>query len=243
MATQNKFLRRCHNMELVASSWASRTTPFNITSTIDEAIEEADGMTLSPNQVQQIYNLGRGGEVQPQHTTGSFTTQATSPKKAGSVSPADLVSSKLSEAYAAASGAAAAAASPIASAAGSLYAGLTSLPNLGSNSSTSSGGPEVSKRNTVPITAAVMLSSKALKAVTNKEEAPRTTISSSESMSLATTSGSSAGCPSEWFVCDDPARRLRIFVIQGSDTLDHWKLNLTFDPVVFEDPKFHVTVR
>ncbi|KXZ44292.1 hypothetical protein GPECTOR_70g523 [Gonium pectorale] len=49
-------------------------------------------------------------------------------------------------------------------------------------------------------------------------------------------------CPSEWFVVDDPASATRVFVIQGSDTLDHWRLNLTFDPVVFEDPVLGVKV-
>ncbi|GAX75416.1 hypothetical protein CEUSTIGMA_g2860.t1 [Chlamydomonas eustigma] len=246
----NNFLQQCHNMGLVASSWASRATPYNVTSTADEAIEEADGMALSPDQVQQIYNMGRvGREEQPLQPTTSSSSLVAS-KKAGSVSPADLVSSKLSEAYAAASGAAAAAASPIASAAGSFYAGLTSLPlpSLGGSSSSSSGssnssvGQEVSKRSTIPVATALILSSKVLKASTSKEEASRTAATSSESTSLATTSVSSASCPSEWFVCDDPVRNLRIFVIQGSDTLDHWKLNLTFDPVLFEDPDFNVTV-
>ena len=51
-----------------------------------------------------------------------------------------------------------------------------------------------------------------------------------------------AACPSEWFVCDDTALGTRVFVIQGSDTLDHWKLNITFDPVVFEDPALGVKV-
>ncbi len=36
--------------------------------------------------------------------------------------------------------------------------------------------------------------------------------------------------------------RTRYFIIQGSDTLDHWKVNLTFDPVVFEDPSLGVKV-
>ncbi|KAL6749859.1 hypothetical protein V8C86DRAFT_3015692 [Haematococcus lacustris] len=55
------------------------------------------------------------------------------------------------------------------------------------------------------------------------------------------TTGSPA-CPSEWLVCDDPASAVRYFVIQGSDTFDHWKLNLTFDPVIFEDPGLGVKV-
>ncbi len=59
----------------------------------------------------------------------------------------------------------------------------------------------------------------------------------------ATSTASPYLCPSEWFVVDDPATDTRYFVIQGSDTLDHWKLNLTFDPVVFEDPALGVKVR
>ena len=48
--------------------------------------------------------------------------------------------------------------------------------------------------------------------------------------------------PTEWYVADDPMSRTRYFIIQGSDTLDHWKVNLTFDPVVFEDPSLGVKV-
>ena len=48
--------------------------------------------------------------------------------------------------------------------------------------------------------------------------------------------------PTEWFVADDPMSRTRYFIIQGSDTLDHWKVNLTFDPVVFEEPSLGVKV-
>lgn len=38
-------------------------------------------------------------------------------------------------------------------------------------------------------------------------------------------------CPSEWFICDHTASGTRIVVIQGTNSLDHWKLNLQFDPV------------
>ncbi|KAK9818157.1 hypothetical protein WJX72_007963 [[Myrmecia] bisecta] len=48
--------------------------------------------------------------------------------------------------------------------------------------------------------------------------------------------------PTEWYVCDDPLTHTRYFVIQGSDNFDHWKVNLTFDPVVFEDAKLGVKV-
>ncbi|KAG2498160.1 hypothetical protein HYH03_003917 [Edaphochlamys debaryana] len=60
--------------------------------------------------------------------------------------------------------------------------------------------------------------------------------------SLSFSASPSFACPSEWFVVDEAATHTRIFVIQGSDTLDHWRLNLTFDPVVFEEPSLGVKV-
>lgn len=46
--------------------------------------------------------------------------------------------------------------------------------------------------------------------------------------------------PTEWFVADDDVNHVRYIVIQGSDNIDHWRLNLTFDPVIFEDPALGV---
>jgi hypothetical protein len=45
--------------------------------------------------------------------------------------------------------------------------------------------------------------------------------------------------PSDWFICDGPgsdgsSAPVRYFVIQGSITLDHWRINLTIDPCEFE---------
>lgn len=51
---------------------------------------------------------------------------------------------------------------------------------------------------------------------------------------------SSLSCPTHWYVADDEDHRIRYFVIQGSDNLHHWKLNLTFDPVQFESPSLGV---
>jgi hypothetical protein len=48
--------------------------------------------------------------------------------------------------------------------------------------------------------------------------------------------------PTEWFIADDESQHIRYFVIQGSDNLDHWRVNLTFDPVPFEDPALGVKV-
>jgi hypothetical protein len=50
-----------------------------------------------------------------------------------------------------------------------------------------------------------------------------------------------AGCAlrSQWASC---CLSLSHCTTEGSDTLDHWKLNLTFDPVPFEDPALGVKV-
>lgn len=48
--------------------------------------------------------------------------------------------------------------------------------------------------------------------------------------------------PTEWFVADGNEGSTRYFVVQGSDNLDHWKVNLTFDPVDFEDHGLGVRV-
>ena len=51
-----------------------------------------------------------------------------------------------------------------------------------------------------------------------------------------------ATSPTQWYVADNLADHTRFFVIQGSETLDHWRVNLTFDPVEFEDPSLGVKV-
>ncbi|EFJ51765.1 hypothetical protein VOLCADRAFT_87268 [Volvox carteri f. nagariensis] len=48
--------------------------------------------------------------------------------------------------------------------------------------------------------------------------------------------------PSAWFACDDKQRGIRYFAIQGSTSLEHWQINLQFEPVVFEDPKYGVRI-
>ncbi len=53
---------------------------------------------------------------------------------------------------------------------------------------------------------------------------------------------SQAADPTQWFVCDDPVSHTRYFVIQGSETIDHWRVNLSFDPVVFENKSLGVKV-
>ncbi|KAG1654199.1 hypothetical protein FOA52_009380 [Chlamydomonas sp. UWO 241] len=131
----------------------------------------------------------------------------------------------------------------------------------GSGSSVGDGGEYDSSRQTVSLGQAMLAGSLAAEAIAEAQEADKRRKAAAEgggvkggrSVLRAQTAGTSAAaeamqystsptCPSEWFVADDPAQQTRVFVIQGSDTIDHWRLNLTFDPVVFEDPKFGVTV-
>ena len=46
-----------------------------------------------------------------------------------------------------------------------------------------------------------------------------------------------AAVPVNWMVMDDcrPDRRVRYFVIEGSNSLASWQTNLTFQPTLFEE--------
>ncbi|KAG1664312.1 hypothetical protein FOA52_005710 [Chlamydomonas sp. UWO 241] len=48
--------------------------------------------------------------------------------------------------------------------------------------------------------------------------------------------------PAAWFVADDPVDEIRYFILQGSTSLQHWTINLSFEPVVFEDASLGVRV-
>lgn len=58
------------------------------------------------------------------------------------------------------------------------------------------------------------------------------------SVSRGSTSSAVDDPPADWFVCDGPATSesgaVRYFVIQGSISLDHWRINLTIDPCEYE---------
>lgn len=123
--------------------------------------------------------------------------------------PADIVAAKLSEAAAAASSAAL---QPLASAAGSLYAGSLSLVSSAFN----------------PAPQSDRVASMAIAGIASAE------VAASHPNSKEVKEASTSGCPSEWFVVDDHESMTRYFVIQGSDSIDHWKTNITFEPMEFE---------
>eukprot|EP00882_Tetradesmus_deserticola_P013869 GHRQ01014728.1.p1 GENE.GHRQ01014728.1~~GHRQ01014728.1.p1 ORF type:complete len:504 (+),score=218.02 GHRQ01014728.1:204-1514(+) len=160
------------------------------------------------------------------------TAVATSSSKKG-WNPADLVAAKLSEAAAAAS---AAALQPLASAAGSLYAGSMSLVSSVTSSVASS---VISSSVTSLGPAADRVVRETIAGITSAEIAG--SHPNGKDVKAASTS-TGTKCPSEWFVCDDEASSTRYFVIQGSDSLDHWKTNLMFEPVVFEDAGLGIKV-
>ena len=56
------------------------------------------------------------------------------------------------------------------------------------------------------------------------------------------TASTSATDPCEWIVADDPNEPLRYIALQGSDSVDHWVTNLSFEPVDFEDKDSHVKI-
>lgn len=44
--------------------------------------------------------------------------------------------------------------------------------------------------------------------------------------------------PSAWFAADDNLTKTRYFAIQGSTSMEHWQINLQFEPQVFEDGRY-----
>ncbi len=44
--------------------------------------------------------------------------------------------------------------------------------------------------------------------------------------------------PSAWFAADDKLTKTRYFSIQGSTSMEHWQINLQFEPQVFEDGRY-----
>jgi hypothetical protein len=48
--------------------------------------------------------------------------------------------------------------------------------------------------------------------------------------------------PAHWFVADDAAGGTRYVLVQGSVTMEHWRINLQIDPVPFEDEALGIKV-
>lgn len=174
-------------------------------------------MVLSPREVQtaqqEVISPTRSQQQAAALATLSKKVEA-EPKKGKALSPSELVAQGL----AAAAAAAAHAAAPFASFGNAVpFRAVTSRMQ-----NAAAAGQSTAVATIATVTAAVSSNF-------NKEhsKAPKE---------------SQAADPTQWFVCDDPVSHTRYFVIQGSETIDHWRVNLSFDPVVFEDKSLGVKV-
>lgn len=217
-------IRAMHNLELVASSWAYPFKPFDALSTAEDIEEEGDGMGAAVREIKAA-SVSKGETWMDEASTPSSSSSYDS-------SGPTSVTRRLVEAAAAASGAAAMAAGPLASAAGSIYAGFQSLPlpglpgssNNNSPPSTSSSSGQLGGSQTVKLVSALADVAQAGGAQITSALASSIGPASAPTSSTGTVTST---CPSHWFVVDDCVNHLRTFVIQGSDTIDHWRLNLT----------------
>lgn len=90
--------------------------------------------------------------------------------------------------------------------------------------------------------AAVLARSSSFEAAANLAAAAvasSSTSSDGASAAAAGAAGAVVAAPADWFCCDGPlssadATPTRFFAIQGSITLEHWRINLTIDPCEFE---------
>lgn len=209
---QTDRLWRKHQLHLVTTSTAFQK--LDTVKSAQQTLDEGDGMVSSTTAVE-IAQSEVINPVQAQQPPASLTTfpRLTADKPKG-FSPTDLVNQGLAAAAAAASNAAA----PFAYIGNAVpFKAVTSRMQ-----SAAAAGQSTAVATIATVTAAVSSNF-------NKEhsKAPR---------------NSQAADPSEWFVCDDPVSHTRYFVIQGSQTIEHWRLNLSFDPVAFEDPALGIKV-
>ncbi|KAK9831400.1 hypothetical protein WJX81_001243 [Elliptochloris bilobata] len=218
--TEHSVLRR-YKLKLVTTSLECAHVTADVPRTPAEAINEADAMATCPLQVEAASSEGASPDEGDAALTIEAEPQKTdlAAKDAKGPSPADLVAGRL----AAAASAAAAAAAPLAN-------------NLSSVAAAAAG--------TVPMKAVTSQLQTAAAAGHSTAVATLATVTAAMQSTWDPERGKKAARanPTEWYVVDDAATTTRFFIIQGSDTLDHWRVNLTFDPVAFEDPSLGVKV-
>ncbi|GBF97105.1 triacylglycerol lipase [Raphidocelis subcapitata] len=225
-----------------ASELAARLASSGKASTSAPAAQAGSGSTAAADSSSSSSSPSGPSSSAGSAGAGSSSVSPSSKQAGGGGgwNPADRVTAKLSEAAAAASAAAlaplasaasaasAAALGPLASAAGSLYAGGLGLVS--------------SRLGMFPAAAAAPLTERLAGATIAGIAGMEVASSHPNGSDVKAASTSTAACPSEWFVADDGVTHTRLFVIQGSDSLDHWRTNLAFEPVVFEDPSLGIRV-
>lgn len=208
---QQPVLSRQHSLELISPQYSGVQYPQHPDEqlSLDEAallqqLKQQEAFILLELQASQQMLLLLQQPQQQVHLHDGSSVAA-----AAAAAPADL--QQLQEIAASASSitAAASTAAAAALAGSSLFEGpaAPASPRRSSISSSSGGGDSRAPLDAVAATAAEL------------SEAPAD--------------------PSDWFCCDGPlspsdATPTRFFAIQGSITLDHWRINLAIDPVEFE---------
>lgn len=257
-----------HRLELVTTSWSFRASSGSARSAADTAAQ-GDGMAVGLKDAHTVYidpPESVAGDEAPGVDGGASGEGPASSLAAVVMQPA-TVASKIAEAAAAA----AAAASSLAGDTVSKLVGgrgangnsepaigaadtVTTVTSLSIDDNDGGGGAADTQGMTAVVNFASAVSTDpqkpaaaaaaAVASATVPGAAPVTAASVAATSPAVGTALITSGplCPSEWFVCDDSAAQLRVFVIQGSDSIDHWRLNLTLDPVTFEDPALGVTV-
>lgn len=203
-----------HRLNLVTTSLACEKYTYEPQKSAVQTMCDGDAMAADPQQVTDVRKQLLVGKKTPSPALQAVTKVDTKLKKAQT--PADVVTASLSAAASAAAGAAVPLANNISSFA--LRAPISSVASTLQNAAAAGHSTAIATMTTV---AAAMDSS------WNRND-----------KKVAIKSQS----PTEWFVCDDTSDMTRYFVIQGSDNLDHWKVNLSFDPVIFEDAALGVKV-
>ncbi|KAL6784205.1 PGD1 [Auxenochlorella protothecoides x Auxenochlorella symbiontica] len=204
------WLARRHGLTLVATSTACAAALAAPGGQALAAAGDSDAMAPEPALVRQ-----RCAALAPREAEHEGE-DATPGGAAGSTDAAtrpgiDRVGTSLAAARAAAAAAAAAAAGPLTNNISAFS--LRSVPWLGSRAVKPQGSGDSMEPRPGP--------GSAVEAPAQREvPPPHPPPSASSSM--------------EWYVADCARTGVRYVVLQGSDTLDHWRVNLTFDPVPFE---------
>jgi len=243
--TSQSLFRR-HQLKLVTTSVAcdrglreaAQAARIGLTMTTD-----ADAMAADAYTIATTYGRLLAGQTPDEATTSTEALTAVAkvqPITADTIKkqnkgPAEVVASSLNAAVAAAT-----------AAAGSIYSAAAPYASPVANNITSF---TLSVTGSIPArtvasqlqAAASVGHSTAVATVATVAAA----ITSAQQSNTTTTTDSTTKDPQSpvaWIVADEPSSATRYFILQGSDNLDHWKVNLTFDPVVFEDPSLGITV-
>lgn len=245
---QTSGLLRRHKLSLVTTSLAcdfmrprTQVTPYQVAVEGDAMAADISSVLAAQQSIEQSAAAADGlpamqvlAKLEP--VTTSKGAAATAPAQA----PADIVASSLASAAAAAAAAASSAAGSVASAAAPIAA-----PIANNISAFTSSVASVAAATPIQVVASQLQT--AASAGQSSAVAAAATVSAAMG-STATRDRRSARVPdcatspTHWFVVDDEAARTRLFIIQGSDNMDHWRVNLTFDPVLFESPELGVKV-